>query len=246
MDKADQEKTNNNNHRDTGSRLSLVVLQCDGGKREGTIENRENLEQFEALLKLAECDYAQTFTTDGKGLNIMTGLGGTSGTFNCAFGECFKVITFIYVLNCLNCNESLNYLDLLFQTDFYVYVQVDEVTGEPTNKRGLYVKKRRRTFRNMFGNNHRYKTIGKSNKSNMNKYFNCQYEPMMCGKWDKDDFILKRYPIEPLHIFLLGSPNDLLGLLKDEKDSEGNLIMDQFYEKHNLTMTEGRGGKYII
>ena len=246
VDKANQEQINNNNHRDTGSRLSLVVLQCDGGKREGTIENRENLEQFEALLKLAECDYAQTFTTDGKGLNIMTGLGGTSGTFNCAFGECFKVITFIYVLNCLNCNESLNYLDLLFQTDFYVYVQVDEVTGEPTNKRGLYVKKRRRTFRNMFGNNHRYKTIGKSNKSNMNKYFNCQYEPMMCGKWDKDDFILKRYPIEPLHIFLLGSPNDLLGLLKDEKDSEGNLIMDQFYEKHNLTMTEGRGGKYII
>ena len=92
VDKANQEGTNNNNHRDTGSRLSLVVLQCDGGKREGTIENRENLEKFEALLKLDECDYAETFTTDGKGLNIMTGLGGTSGTHNCAFGECFKVI----------------------------------------------------------------------------------------------------------------------------------------------------------
>ena len=102
------------------------------------------------------------------------------------------------------------------------YVQIDEETGQPTNKRGLYVKKRRRTFRNMLGNNHRFKTIGKS--KNMNQYFNCQFEPMMCGKWDKDDYILKRYPIEPLHIFLLGSPNDLLGLLKDEKDSEGNLI----------------------
>ena len=96
----------------------------------------------------------------------------------------------------------------------------------------------------MLLNNHSFKTIGKS--KNMNKYYNCQFKPMMCGKWDKDDFILKRYPIEPLHIFLLGSPNDLLGLLKDEKDSEGNLIMDQFYEKHNLTMTEGRGGKYTI
>ena len=234
VDKANQEGTNNNNHRDTGSRLSLVVLQCDGGKREGTIENRENLEQFEALLKLEECDYAQTFTTDGKGLNIMTGLGGTSGTHNCAFGECFKVISFMFfVFSCI-----------LFQTDFHVYVQIDEETGQPTNKRGLYVKKQRRTFRSMLLNNHRFKTVGKS--KNMNKYFNCQFKPMMCGIWDKDDFILKRYPIEPLHIFLLGSPNDLLGLLKDEKDSEGNIIMDQFYEKHNLTMTEGRGGKYII
>ena len=74
----------------------------------GTIENRENLEQFEDLLKLYECDYAQTFTTDGKGLNIMTGLGGTSGTHNCAFGECYKV-TFIYVVDCcrqINCINS--------------------------------------------------------------------------------------------------------------------------------------------
>ena len=124
------------------------------------------------------------------------------------------------------------------------HVQIDEVTGQPTNKRGLYVKKRRRTFRNMLDNNHRFKTVGKS--KNMNKYFNCQFQPMMCGKWDKDDYILNRYPIEPLHIFLLGSPNDLLGLLKNEKDSEGNIIMDQFYEKHNLTMTEGRGGKYKL
>ena len=107
VDKANQEQTNNNNHRDTGSRLSLVVLQCDGGKGEGTIENRDNLEKFEDLLKLEQCDYAQTFTTDGKGLNIMTGLGGTSGTHNCSFGECFKVLLLLLSL-------------LLFQTDFYV------------------------------------------------------------------------------------------------------------------------------
>ena len=110
VDKANKEQTNNNNHRDTGSRLSLVVLQCDGGKREGTIENRENLEQFEDLLKLEECDYAQTFTTDGKGLNIMTGLGGTSGTHNCAFGECYKV-TFIYVVDCC---RQINCIIILF------------------------------------------------------------------------------------------------------------------------------------
>ena len=89
----------------------------------------------------------------------------------------------------------------------------------------------------------------------MKDYFNCQETPLMLGMWDQDDKILRRYPIEPLHVFLLGrlvycniflmvkikliiilgSPNDLLGLLEDERDAEGNLVMEQFYEKHNLT-----------
>ena len=27
---------------------------------------------------------------------------------------------------------------------------------------------------------------------------------MMLGMWDQEDKILRRYPIEPLHVFLLG------------------------------------------
>ena len=45
-------------------------------------------------------------------------------------------------------------------------------------------------------------------------------------------------------IIILGSPNDLLGLLENEKDAEGNLVLEMFYEKYNLTKTEGRGGKF--
>ena len=45
-------------------------------------------------------------------------------------------------------------------------------------------------------------------------------------------------------IIILVSPNDLLGLLEDERDAEGDLVMEQFYEKYNLTKTEGRGGKF--
>ena len=45
-------------------------------------------------------------------------------------------------------------------------------------------------------------------------------------------------------IIILCSPNDLLGLLENEKDAEGNLVLETFYEKYNLTKTEGRGGKF--
>ena len=40
-------------------------------------------------------------------------------------------------------------------------------------------------------------------------------------------------------IIFLGSPNDLLGLLENEKDAEGNLVLEMLYEKYNLTKTEG-------
>ena len=90
-DKADPSHINNNNHRSTGARLSLVVLQCDGGKQLGTIENRENLEKFAELLKLDQCPLAETFTSDVKGLNLTTGLIGVSGIHHCSYGECFKV-----------------------------------------------------------------------------------------------------------------------------------------------------------
>ena len=42
-------------------------------------------------------------------------------------------------------------------------------------------------------------------------------------------------------IIILGSPNDLLGLLENEKDAEGNLVLEMFYEKYNLTKTEAWG-----
>ena len=45
-------------------------------------------------------------------------------------------------------------------------------------------------------------------------------------------------------IIFLGSPNDLLGLLENEKNAEGNLVLEMLYEKYNLTKTEGRGGKF--
>ena len=80
-------------------------------------------------------------------------------------------------------------------------MQVDE-SGNPTNKRGLYVKKQQRTIGSMFGHNHRFKSAGKGAK--MKDFFNCQETPLMLGMWDQEDKILRRYPIEPLHVFLLG------------------------------------------
>ena len=192
-DKADPSHINNNNHRSTGARLSLVVLQCDGGKQVGTIENRENLDKFAELLKLDQCPLAETFTSDVKGLNLTTGLIGVSGIHHCAYGECVKVR-----IETLSVSLNLEFWGRIKST---VYFQVDE-QGNETNKRGLYVKKQQRTIGSMCGHNHRYKSAGKSAK--MKDYFNCQETPMMLGMWDQDDKILRRYPIEPLHVFLLG------------------------------------------
>ena len=50
----------------------------------------------------------------------------------------------------------------------------------------------------------------------MKDYFNCQETPMMLGMWDQEDKILRRYPIEPLHVFLLGRLVAIFPLYENE------------------------------
>ena len=72
----------------------------------------------------------------------------------------------------------------------------------------------------------------------INRYYNCQYPPILFNQSNLDRPILDILPIEPLHHNLLGPPNDLLEALSERFPDE----IHQFYQAHNLEMT----GKLIL
>ena len=79
---------NANGHLATGCRLTIPILQCDFGKR--VPENRYNVEKLCGLVEFPD-ENTFSMTSDLKGVNIVTGLGGCTGLHFCSNGTCYKV-----------------------------------------------------------------------------------------------------------------------------------------------------------
>ena len=90
--------------------------------------------------------------------------------------------------------------------------------GKPTNKRGKWVKGKRRTVNSLTANYNEYKTKGGGIRKNLKNFKNAEFKPMTLKTNAGDEWVAKTLPPAPLHTNLLGPVNDALEKL--EKDFE--------------------------
>ena len=108
-----------------------------------------------------------------------------------------------------------------------------------TNKFGQYFPGNTRTLGSIKLNNRRFIVHGKG--LNAPKYKNCVRS--IVGLWGEDmDHVktLSLFPIDPLHVLLLGPINDLIPILSDSFPSQ----IEDFLRRHNLKHNEGIGGNF--
>ena len=105
-----------------------------------------------------------------------------------------------------------------------------------TNKFGQYFGGDTRTMGSIKSNHNDFITIGKGEDAP--DYKNCIRE--LISLWDEMDHVpvLHLFPIDPLHILLLGPINNLVPILRQRF----TVVMDEFFTKHNLKSSEGIGG----
>ena len=83
--------------------------------------------------------------------------------------------------------------------------------------------------------------LGKGKKASASKYKNCVRDVVSLWSEDMDQVrTLSLFPIDPLHVLLLGPVNDLMPILS-KKFPE---IIDAFLAAHNLKNNEGIGGTF--
>ena len=106
-----------------------------------------------------------------------------------------------------------------------------------TNKFGQYFPGKTRTLGSIKLNNRRFIVHGKG--LNAPKYKNCVRN--VVGLWSEDmDHVrtLSLFPIDPLHVLLLGPINDLIPILRNKFPKQ----IDEFLARHNLKNNEVIGG----
>ena len=108
-----------------------------------------------------------------------------------------------------------------------------------TNKFGQYFPGKPRTLGNIKLNKRRFVVLGKG--KNAPKYKNCIRNVVSLWSEDMDHVkTLSLFPIDPLHVILLGPINDLMPLLRKKFPKQ----IDDFLARHNLKNNEGIGGTF--
>ena len=107
------------------------------------------------------------------------------------------------------------------------------------NKFRQYFPGRPRTLGNIKMNKRRFIVLGKG--KNAPKYKNCVRNIVnLWGEGMDGVRTLSLFPIDPLHVLLLGPINDLIPILRKKFPTQ----MDDFMARHNLKNNEGIGGTF--
>ena len=140
--------------------------------------------------------------------------------------------------------------------------KVSALTGKPTNKRGLHVKKDPRCYQFQIDQNKLLEAPleeggGGGDRGKQADFFNVVEEPLNLQEGGLDRPIVFVHPPEPLHDCLLGKltvlfdkfyvrfsgpPNDVLECLEERFPDE----MEAFYRKHNCNPGKTQDTKYLM
>ena len=117
--------------------------------------------------------------------------------------------------------------------------KVDE-EGKPTGGRGKWVRGKLRNISNITENNVMFLKNG-GNKKHVKKFKSCLLKPIKLTNGKDDTPVLVQFPLDPLHVVLLGPVNDILAVLEKKYPD----VMIQFYSEHSLTKKgQGIGGTF--
>ena len=201
-----------NNLKGTSAKRVLVLSKADG-----VPETRHNVELMLRAMKLHELDDDFQIVCDLKMLNILLGIQSSTSLFGCPFCEACKI---------------------------------DE-HGRVTNQRGEWNFDPERTPLRTISNivehalayeNEPRKANGEKDKAKTKKHKSVNYKPIKLKDGHDDSWVGKHLPPDPLHVNVLGPPNDVFDLMEKVFSKEK---VTEFYTRNNQKRSgEAAGGKF--
>ena len=137
----------------------------------------------------------------------------------------------------LVCDLKLTALVLGIQNSTSIYscpygecYKVDTDTNNKTNKKGVYIPGPLRTCNNIAKNQAEWMSQTNGDRKHLKFFKNCEFPPMALRKDQVDKPVILFMKPDPLHINILGPPNDVLELLEELYPVEMIKLPQTFFE----------------